>query len=176
VVCLAPRVPGEIVGPRRSSGVVVRPLNFTVRTRRVLRQPPRSSQARSTTHVLAALVPGLAVKGRVHDPLLNVRWWNHEYHSGVLVVSIAALVGTALVYLLIRRKILRWWAYCLCGAFAGAFPGLFYMIAMPGDDLARVPGFFPLFVSMVIAGFIWGALMGLLIYFAVGRRPQPAGS
>jgi hypothetical protein len=25
VVCLAPRVPGEIVGPRRLSGVVVRP-------------------------------------------------------------------------------------------------------------------------------------------------------
>jgi hypothetical protein len=31
VVCLAPRAPGEIVGPRRLSGVVVRPLNFTVR-------------------------------------------------------------------------------------------------------------------------------------------------
>jgi hypothetical protein len=127
-------------------------------------------------NVLAALVPGLAVKGRMHDPLLNARWWNHEYHSGVLVVSIAAVAGTALVYLLIRRKIVRWWAYCFCGAFAGAFPGLFYMIARPGEDLARVPGFFPLFVSMAIAGFIWGALMGLVIYFAVGRRPQPAGS
>ena len=33
MVCLAPRVPGEIVGPRRLSGVVVRPLNFTVRGR-----------------------------------------------------------------------------------------------------------------------------------------------
>ncbi len=32
MVCLAPRVPGEIVGPRRVSGVVVRPLNFTVRS------------------------------------------------------------------------------------------------------------------------------------------------
>jgi hypothetical protein len=31
VVCLAPRVPGEIVGPRRLSGVVVRPLNLTIR-------------------------------------------------------------------------------------------------------------------------------------------------
>ena len=30
MVCLAPRDPGEIVGPRRRSGVVVRPLNFTV--------------------------------------------------------------------------------------------------------------------------------------------------
>jgi hypothetical protein len=31
VVCLPPRVLGEIVGARRLSGVVVRPLNFTVR-------------------------------------------------------------------------------------------------------------------------------------------------
>ena len=31
MVCLAPRAPGEIVRPRRLSGVVVRPLNFTVR-------------------------------------------------------------------------------------------------------------------------------------------------
>jgi hypothetical protein len=33
VVCLGPRVPGEIVDPRPLSGVVVRPLNFTVRRR-----------------------------------------------------------------------------------------------------------------------------------------------
>ena len=33
MVCLAPRDPGESVGPRRLSGVVVRPLNFTVRSR-----------------------------------------------------------------------------------------------------------------------------------------------
>jgi hypothetical protein len=31
VVCLASRAPGDSVRPRRSSGVVVRPLNFTVR-------------------------------------------------------------------------------------------------------------------------------------------------
>ena len=30
---LAPRAPGESVRPRRSSGLVVRPLNFTVRSR-----------------------------------------------------------------------------------------------------------------------------------------------
>jgi len=33
VVCLGPRDPGESVGPRPLSGVVVRPLNFTVRGR-----------------------------------------------------------------------------------------------------------------------------------------------
>ena len=31
MVCLAPRALWEIVRPRRLSGVVVRPLNFTVR-------------------------------------------------------------------------------------------------------------------------------------------------
>ena len=31
MICLAPRVQGEIVGPRRLSDAVVRPLNFTVR-------------------------------------------------------------------------------------------------------------------------------------------------
>jgi hypothetical protein len=60
-------------------------------------------------NVLAALIPALGVKGRMHDPLLNARWWNHQYHSGVLVVSIAALVGSGLVYLLIRRKTVGWW-------------------------------------------------------------------
>jgi hypothetical protein len=33
VVCQGPRVPGEMVGPRPLSRVVVRPLNFTVRGR-----------------------------------------------------------------------------------------------------------------------------------------------
>ena len=32
MVCLAPRVPGESVGPRRLSDVGARPLNFTVRS------------------------------------------------------------------------------------------------------------------------------------------------
>jgi hypothetical protein len=31
VVCLAPRAPADSVRPRRLAGVVVRPLNFTVR-------------------------------------------------------------------------------------------------------------------------------------------------
>ena len=34
MICLAPRAPGDSVRPRRLSGVVVRPLNFTVRCRR----------------------------------------------------------------------------------------------------------------------------------------------
>jgi hypothetical protein len=48
VVCLAPRVPEEIVGPRRLSGVVVQPLNFTVR-----RQQAVPWQSSYTTEPLA---------------------------------------------------------------------------------------------------------------------------
>jgi len=41
VVCLAPRALEEIVRPRRAAGVVVRPLNFTVRPRPCLPTAPR---------------------------------------------------------------------------------------------------------------------------------------
>jgi Na+/H+ antiporter NhaD/arsenite permease-like protein len=73
----------------------------------------------------------------------------------VLVVCLAALVGTGLVYLLLRRKITRWWAYCLCAAIAGVFPGLFYIIAMPRDDWARAPdAWSALFAAMMVVGFV----------------------
>jgi hypothetical protein len=128
-------------------------------------------------NVLAGLVPAIAVKGRLHDPLLNAAWWPHEYHSAVLVVSFAALLGTGLVYLLIRRKVARWWAYSLSGAFVGAVPGVFYTIAMPRPDLARAPEWLALFEAMATVGFVWGALMGLVIFSTVGRRQQTvAGS
>jgi hypothetical protein len=127
-------------------------------------------------NVLAGLIPAFGVKGREHDPLINAQWWNHEQHSAVLVVSMAALAGTGLVYLLIQRKVVRWWAYSLCGAFAGVFPGLFYMIAMPRDDLARVPEFSAVFAAMMLVGLIWGAFMGFLIFAALGIRRRPAES
>ena len=124
-------------------------------------------------NVLAGLTPTLFLKGREHDPLLNAHWWPHENHSAVLVVCRAALVGTGLVYLLRRRKITRWWAYCLCGAIAGVFPGLFYVIAMPRDDWARAPAeWSAVFAAMMVVGLVWGSLMGLVIFGAVGRRKK----
>jgi hypothetical protein len=128
-------------------------------------------------NALAGLIPALVVRGHEHDPLMNAHWWPHENHSAVLVVCIATLIGTGLVYLLLKRKITWWWAYCLCGALAGVFPGLFYIIAMPRDDWARAPAEWSgLFAAMMVVGFIWGALMGLLTFGAVGRRKQLAGS
>jgi|SRR5215831_10720661 len=122
-------------------------------------------------NALTALVPALLLKGREHDPLLHAHWWPHENHSAVLVVCMAALVGTGLVYLLLRRKITRWWAYCFCGAIAGVFPGLFYVIAMPRDDWARAPDeWSAVFAAMMVVGFLWGTLIGLVTFGAVGRR------
>ena len=101
----------------------------------------------------------------------------HENHSAVLAVCMAVLVGTGLVYLLLRRKIMSWWAYCLCGAAAGVLPGLFYVIAIPREDWARVPGAWSaLFAAMMIVGFVWGTLMGLVTFGVVGRRKQLAAS
>ena len=106
-------------------------------------------------NALTALGPALLVKGREHDPLLNAHWWPQGNHSAVLVVCIAALVGTGLVYLLLWRKITRWWAYCLCGAVAGLFPGLFYLIAMPRDDWAKAPAAWSAeFAAMMVVGFV----------------------
>jgi len=55
VVCLAPRAPGDRVHPRRSSGVVVRPLNFTVRRTAMSRPLNRSSMS-----LVAAALLGIA--------------------------------------------------------------------------------------------------------------------
>jgi hypothetical protein len=53
VICLALRVPGESVGPRPLSGVVVRPLNFTVRRHVIF----GSVATLSTHHTLGCRCP-----------------------------------------------------------------------------------------------------------------------
>jgi hypothetical protein len=50
MVCLAPRALREIVRPRRLSGVVVRPLNFTVRG--TVREKCRTWGGRSSWRLL----------------------------------------------------------------------------------------------------------------------------
>jgi predicted membrane channel-forming protein YqfA (hemolysin III family) len=129
-------------------------------------------------NALAALTPTLLVKGRGHDPLMNAQWLPHENHSAVFVVLAATLLGTVLVYLLRRRRVARWWTYCLCGAVAGVFPGLFYLTAMPRADWARAPAQWSAnFVVMMVVGFLVGTLMGLVTFGAVGRqKAAPASS
>ena len=119
---------------------------------------------------IAALVPGTAVQGRANDPLLHTTWWTYEQHSAVLAVAAAAILGSALVAILMWRNLRRWWAFILSGIFTGAFPALFYLVAAPLTDAVLVK-----LVAMLIVGCVWGGLMGLVIYGTVGK-PTSAGS
>jgi len=66
VICLPPRAPGDSVRPRRLSGVVVRPLNFTVRAR----QERHHSVKRSSGFLLTVVI--LATAWTVYS-----RYWTH---------------------------------------------------------------------------------------------------
>ncbi len=75
MVCLAPRALGDSVRPRRSSGVVVRPLNFTVRSR-VLTVPfiqALSKAAEVLTGVVLLTVGAVAAWGAAVIPVASLR-------------------------------------------------------------------------------------------------------
>jgi hypothetical protein len=118
---------------------------------------------------LAALVPGMAVKGRANDPLLHATWWTYEQHSAVLAVAAAAILGSVLIGVIMWRNLRRWWVFLLCGSLTGAFPSLFYLITAPLTDEVLVT-----LLAMLVVGVVWGALMGLIIYGTVGK-PTAAG-
>ena len=87
MLCLAPRVPGEIVGPRRLSGVVVRPLNFTVRRPGMSASGKRRLLYSITSAILAVVV--ICAFGRPsHMPF---------GYAGVAVFSLG--VGVLAMYL-----------------------------------------------------------------------------
>lgn len=125
-------------------------------------------------NALAALVPTSIVKSRANDPLLHSSWWTLDQHSGVLVVSAAAILGTVLVFLLLRRNLRRWWNFLLSGALTSIFPGLFYLVAAP-----QTPQLLVVAVAMIIVGLVWGSIIGLVIYAVFGKRrhaPNPNNS
>jgi len=64
VVCLRPRDPGESVGPRPLSAVVVRPLNFAVRL----------PQCRTPHFVSASSLMSLALLVLWASPCLDFCW------------------------------------------------------------------------------------------------------
>lgn len=111
---------------------------------------------------LAAFVPGMVVEGRANDPLLHATWWTYEQHPAVVAVVAAAVLGSLLVALLMKRNLRRWWIFLLSGSLTGAFPGLFYLVAAP-----LTIEILPALAVMLIIGVVWGALMGLAIYVAV---------
>jgi hypothetical protein len=122
-------------------------------------------------NALAALAPTSILKGRANDPLLHASWWTFEQHSAVLVVSLATILGTALVYVLLRQNLRRWWMILLSGSFTGMFPGLFYLAAAPVNNQSL-----PLDGAMIILGLVWGGMIGIVIHAVAGKStsaPEP---
>ena len=128
MVCLAPRAPGDSVRPRRSSGVVVRPLNFTVRRLDM----PRTVRV-SLWLLLAGIAAGFALAPFEPTP------WPATPPMPVLIATIvlgAALLG-ALAFVALRTYQGRNWARWLQLALL--------VVVLPGaarhllDDLGSAP-------------------------------------
>jgi hypothetical protein len=122
-------------------------------------------------NVIVALVPALQVQGKTNDPLLNVDWWPHQYHSAVLVVAGTALVGVSAAFALRRVGVTKWWGYSLCSAAVGAVPGLFYLAAAPTD---YIPNSF--FVGMVVIGAAFGFPLGAVIAYVLRGNVAKRGA
>ena len=118
-------------------------------------------------NALAALAPASVIKGRINDPLLHASWYTFEQHSAVLVVSAAAVLGTVVVYIILKRNLRRWWIFALSGSLTAMFPGLFYLLVAPRDDRLFVAE-----IAMLIVGLIWGAPIGLVIYGVFGKKTR----
>jgi hypothetical protein len=101
----------------------------------------------------------MTVKGRANDPLLHSTWWTTDQHSAVLVVSLAAILSSALVFLATRTGN-RQWIFVGCGIVAEDFPATFYLAAAP--DNVYVP-LAEMYVDGTICGVVAGAVLTLLL-------------
>ena len=117
-------------------------------------------------NILVALPPSMRVKGRANDPLLHASWWTIDQHSAVLAVAAAAILGTALAFMLTRLNRGRWWAFVICGILVGDFPAIFYYFAAP--PAAAVP-----LADMCASGTICGVIGGLVLYGLL-KKAKPA--
>jgi hypothetical protein len=118
-------------------------------------------------NAITALVPSTGVKGRANDPLLRATWWKVDQHSAVLVVALAAVLGSALVFAAARKNLRKWWAFVACGIVAGDFPATFYLAAAP--DIATVP-----LTEMYVAGTFCGVVAGIVLNGLLGIRKPSA--
>jgi len=111
-------------------------------------------------NIIAALIPSMSVKGRANDPLLHSTWWTMDQHSAVLVVALAAIVSSALVFLATRTGIRQWWIFVGCGIVAGDFPATFYL-AMASENV-HLP-LAEMYVNGTVCGLVAGAVLTLLL-------------
>jgi hypothetical protein len=119
-------------------------------------------------NAITALVPATSVKGRAHDPLLQSTWWKVDQHSAVLVVALAAILGTALVLVATRKNLRGRWVFAACGIVVGDFPATFYLAAAP--DSTTLP-----LTEMYVAGTFCGLIAGFVLNNFLGiRKPSAA--
>ena len=120
-------------------------------------------------NIIAALIPSMTVKGRVNDPLLHSTWWTTDQHSAVLVVSLGAILSSALVFLAARMGNRRWWIFVGCGIVAGDFPATFYLATVP--DNVHVP-----LAEMYVDGTFCGVLAGAVLTSLLRSRTPSAAA
>jgi hypothetical protein len=120
-------------------------------------------------NVIAALVPAMEVKGRANDPLLHASWWKVDQHSAVLVVAMAAILGTALAFAATRNDFRKWWVFVGCGVLAGNFPATFYLAAAP-------EGTFLPFTDMYVSGTVCGVIAGIVLNLLLRHRNPSAAA
>lgn len=120
-------------------------------------------------NIIAALIPSMSVKGRANDPLLHSTWWTMDQHSAVLVVSLAAILSSALVFLVTRTGNRQWWIFVGCGIVAGDFPATFYL-AVASDRV-----YLPL-TEMYVDGTLCGLVAGAVLTFLLRSRKRSAAA
>jgi hypothetical protein len=118
-------------------------------------------------NLIAALIPSMTVKGRANDPLLHSTWWTMDQHSAVLVVALAAILSSALVFAAVRQGIRKWWIFVCCGILAGDFPATFYLATAPGD------AYLPL-AEMYVDGTFFGVIAGAVLALLLRNQKQKA--
>jgi hypothetical protein len=119
---------------------------------------------------LIALPPALYVKGTANDPLRHTTWWSHNYHSGVLAVGLATIVGVLIYFMLASRATWKWWAFVLAGICNAEVPAALYAVATPSADRPQLP-----LIDMVDSALLFGAAGGLVVY-AVLKSHSPSRS
>jgi hypothetical protein len=119
-------------------------------------------------NAITALIPATSVKGRANDPLLHSSWWTINQHSAVLVVALAAIMGSVLALSVARGSLRNRWVFVACGIFAGDFPATFYQALAP--QTANLP-----LAEMYVAGTFCGVIAGVVLNGILGtRKASPA--
>jgi hypothetical protein len=122
-------------------------------------------------NIITALIPSMSVKGRANDPLLHSTWWRADQHSAVMVVCLAALLSSALVFLSTRKDIRQWWIFVGCGIVAGDFPATFYLATASGSVY---PPLTEMYVDGTVCGVVAGAVLTLLLKNQKAKRRRLA--